>query len=150
MTPYRHSIGLRTLWMGETGDVWRAAPATKRRTIFSNAQQRHDKIGRPHGGSEFDDFLEEHATHPLLRYVFHESMSQWFQTDSDSVSPVLFPSDLRNLIQRQNAIGWRNILRGRFSHEWQRLQNDYDMKHHRKTRYKRTGARWQQKFITVI
>ena len=83
-------------------------------------------------------------------YVFREPMSQWLQTDSDNVSPVLFPLDVRNLIQRQDAIGWRNILRGRISHEWQRLQNAYHMKHRRKTTYKRTGARWQQKFITAI
>lgn len=77
-------------------------------------------------------------------------MTQWLQTASDTVSPVLFPLDVRNLILRQNAIGWRNILRGRFSHEWQRIQNDYFMKHRRKAAYKRTGARWQQKLITVI
>ena len=58
--------------------------------------------------------------------------------------------DVRQLIQSQNSIGWRQILRGRFSVEWQRLQNDYYMRHRRKTGFKRTGERWQQHFIVVI
>ena len=78
-------------------------------------------------------------------------MSQWFNPETpDFVSPVLFPQDVRLLIHRQNAIGWRQILRGRFSKEWERIQNAYYMRHKLKTSFKRTGARWQQQFITVI
>lgn len=40
-------------------------------------------------------------------------------------SPVTFPQEVRILIQRQNAIGWRHVLRGRFSHEWESIQNAY-------------------------
>ena len=68
----------------------------------------------------------------MLQYVFRESMTQqWFQLDTpDIVSPVTFPhQEVRVLIQRQNAIGWRQILRGRFSPEWQRIQNEDYMKH---------------------
>ena len=79
-------------------------------------------------------------------------MSQWFQLDTpDTVSPVTFPSNVRTrLIQHQNAIGWRQILRGRFAMEWQRFQNDYYMKHRRKTKFIRTGDRWQKQFIDTI
>ena len=65
-----------------------------------------------------EEFHESHATHPLLRHLFREAMSQWLQPDTpDTVSPIIFPQDVRRLIQSQNAIGWHQILRGRFSHE---------------------------------
>ena len=100
---------------------------------------------------KIDRFHEEQSTHPLLRYIFREAMSQWFQTDTpDIVSPVPYPSDVRTLIQQQNVIGWRQILRGRFAREWQRIQNAYYMKHRRKTKFKRTGERWQKQFIVTI
>ena len=70
--------------------------------------------------------------------------------DADIVSPVLFPVEVRSLILTQNKIGWRQILRGRFSQEWQRIQNAYYMTHRTKLAFKRTGKRWQQQFISVI
>ena len=96
-------------------------------------------------------FHEAFATHPLLRHLFREAMRQWFAADaSDTVSPVLFPTEVRQLIQSQNAIGWRQILRGRFSLEWQRIQNVYYMQHRKKISFKRTGDRWQKQLIIVI
>jgi hypothetical protein len=78
-------------------------------------------------------------------------MRQWFDADApDSVSPVLFPTEVRELIQSQNSMGWRQILRGRLSVEWQRIQNKYYLQHRRKTAFKRTGERWQQQLIMVI
>ena len=101
--------------------------------------------------TKIDRFHAEHSTHPLLRYVFCEAMSQWFQMElPDIVSPVTFPADVRSLIQHQNAIGWRQILRGRFAADWQQIQNAYYMKHRRKTKFKRTGERWQKQFIATI
>ena len=98
-----------------------------------------------------ESFHEAYQTHPLLRHLFRESLDQWMNPDSpDAVSPVLFPLEVRVLIQKQNNIGWRQILRGRFSREWQRIQNNYYMTHKRKSLFKRTGERWQQQFISVI
>ena len=71
-------------------------------------------------------FHETNATRPiLLRHVFREAVAQWFQVDApdEEVSPILFPQDVHKLIQSQNAIGWRQIFRGRFSLDWQHIQN---------------------------
>ena len=96
-------------------------------------------------------FHESHATHPLLRHVFREAVQQWFHPEEpDIVSPILFPQDVRRLILSQNSIGWRQILRGRFTNEWQTIQNAYYMRHKAKSKYKRTGSQWQKQFITVI
>lgn len=98
-----------------------------------------------------DAFHANFATHPLIRHVFREAMTLWLDPASgDSIPPIFFPQDVRKLIVNQNAIGWRQILRGRFSLEWQRLQNAYYLKHKRKSAYKRTGDCWQQQFIKVI
>jgi hypothetical protein len=98
-----------------------------------------------------ESFHEVHAAHPLLKHLFREAMSQWFEADApDIVSPFLFPPEVRQLILSQNAIGWRQILRGRFSLEWQRIQNAYYMQHRRKLSFKRTRARWQQQLIITI
>ena len=100
---------------------------------------------------KIDAFHLEHGTHPLLRHVFREAMQQWWQSATpDDVSSVLFPVEVRRLIQQQNAIGWRHIFRGRFASEWQRIQNDYYFRHKRKTTYKRTGEIWQKAFVLVI
>ena len=62
-----------------------------------------------------ESFHDAYATHPLLRYLFREAIGQWLDEDTpDIVSPVLFPPDVRQLILSQNAIGWRQIMRGRF------------------------------------
>ena len=100
---------------------------------------------------EVDAFHQNFETHPLLRYVFREGMMAWLDPGADdSISPILFPQEVRRLISSQNAIGWRQIFRGRFSLEWQAIQNEYYLKHKRKSSYKRTGDRWQQQFIKVI
>ena len=106
---------------------------------------------RTHWWEAIESFNDAFATHPLLRHLFRDAMRQWFDKDApDNVSPVLFPPYVRQLIQRQNAIGWRQILRGRFASDWQRIQYEYYMQHRRKTSFKRTGERWQQQFILVI
>jgi hypothetical protein len=97
-------------------------------------------------------FYDTNATHPILRHGFREDVTQWFQVDApDVVSPVLFPEDVWKLIQSQNDIGWRQIFRGRFSQEWQRIQNACCyMKQNNKSECKQTGAERQQQFITTI
>ena len=78
-------------------------------------------------------------------------MRQWMDSSSpDAVSPCLFPTEVRRLIIQQNEIGWRQIVRGRFSTEWERLQNDYYFRHRKKTKYRRTGIMWQKQFMLLV
>ena len=102
-------------------------------------------------GQRVEDFHARQNTYPLLRHVFREAMHQWMDNASpDAVSPCLFPMEVRRLIIQQNEIGWRQIVRGRFSTEWERLQNDYYNRHRKKTRYRRTGTMWQKQLILLI
>ena len=102
--------------------------------------------------AKLDAFHSEHGTHPLLRYVLREAITQWFQPGApEKLSTIVFPQEVRNLIQQQNAIGWRQIFRGRFSGKWQRLQNAYYFRHNKKkSAFKRTGERWQKTLVLVI
>ena len=38
--------------------------------------------------------------------------------------PHIFPAQYRDLIKQQNAIGWLNFIRGRWSKEWAKLQHE--------------------------
>ena len=96
-------------------------------------------------------FHAEHGTHPLLRHVFREAVLQWFNPGLPvEVSSIVFPREVRLLIQQQNAIGWPQIFRGRFTSKWQKIQNVYYLRHEQKSAFKRTGEMWQKTFILVI
>jgi hypothetical protein len=100
---------------------------------------------------KIESFHERHNTSPLLRHVFREAMRQWMDAAiTDVVAPCLFPPEVRSLILQQNDIGWRQILRGRFTNEWQRIQNDYYFRHRSKAKFRRTGIMWQKQFILTI
>ena len=74
------------------------------------------------------------------------------QSDEDVViSPILYPSDVQELIIQQNATGWRQIFSGRFSIEWSRIQQEYYSRHRTKPGIKsRDGLQWQVKLTIVI
>ena len=101
--------------------------------------------------SELDRFHAKANTSPILRHIFKEAITQWFDDCSpDIVSPIFFPEETRRLIYQQNQIGWRQIFNGRFSTEWTRLQDEYYYRHRNHTKYRRTGIQWQKNLITVI
>ena len=101
--------------------------------------------------NRIETFHVQHHTHPLLRHVLREAMTQWFNPEApDTVSPCLFPADVRRLIIQQNEIGWRHLLRGRFSNEWQRIQNDYYYRYRNKAKFRRTGIMWQKQLILTM
>jgi hypothetical protein len=67
------------------------------------------------------------------------------------VDLALYSSTLRRLINQQNAIGWQELFRGRFSQEWARLQRDYYWQHQNSLpTSKMTGLRWQVKIIRKL
>ena len=68
------------------------------------------------------------------------------------VSPLLFHKDVRVVIGQQNSIGWRQIINGRFTVEWSRLQDDHyaRMRFQQGTDDRRSGHRWQIKLIRMM
>ena len=90
-------------------------------------------------------------TSPLLPHVFSEAIQQCFDPQCpDTLSPVVFPRDVRRLIYQQHQLGWRHIFIGCFSEEWVRIQVEYYYRNRKHVKYCRTGNKWQHKFITLI
>jgi hypothetical protein len=102
------------------------------------------------------DFHDKEETSPLLRNLWNESMQDWIAMNDEEhefqASPILFHNDVRAVIRQQNLIGWRQLIKGRFSNEWSKLQVDHyaRMRSRRGTPDKRSGHRWQIKLIRLI
>jgi hypothetical protein len=95
-------------------------------------------------------FFQDTNTDPALTELALSVVEQWFADDSDlQLDPLLYPATVTSLIQEQNSIGWGQIFSGRFSNEWSGIQ---DSTYRRAPpapdgKQKRTGTRWQAKFI---
>jgi hypothetical protein len=52
-------------------------------------------------------------TSPLPRHVWREAMELWLavaESTDIKLSPILFPTEVRQVIIQQNAIGWHQIF----------------------------------------
>lgn len=98
-------------------------------------------------------FHAKEDTHPLLRNLWNQAMSDWMITSEENVfrvSPILFPNDVRAVICQQNSIGRRQLINGRFSVEWSRLEDDRyaRLRVQRGIDDRRSGHRWQIQLIS--
>ena len=89
---------------------------------------------------------------PLLIYALRSALEDWFQSARDNeVRPILHPTDVRQLVTQQNAIGWRQLFNGRFSVKWAKLQHAYHYKHRTEAgNQRRDGTQWQVKLIVFM
>jgi hypothetical protein len=72
-------------------------------------------------------------------------------TDSDYVMPTEDKEAcFARLVDSQNAIGWMQLLRGRFSLHWIQLQQAHIDQEEEISSKKFTGARWLKKVINLI
>ena len=104
--------------------------------------------------TRLNNFHDQEKTSPLIRHLLQEALLQWLQSeDNTTVSPIFYPTELREVIIQQNAIDWCQIFNGRFSNEWSIRQEAYYRRVVPKTngtKAQRTGARWQRQLILVI
>ena len=133
------------------------------------AEENRDHILRcPHGErgrwqttfmAKMEEFHEQENTSPLIRNLWREVIELWFAAEAQDdiqVSPILFPSDVRQVILQQNAICWRQIFNGRFAIAWAAVQDDYLARSAPHTNRKadtqkvKKGKHWQQRFILAI
>ena len=103
-----------------------------------------------------NEFHAKEGTNPLHRNLWNEIMRDWIASCEDTefqASPMLFHKDVRTLIRHQNRrIGWRQLINGRLSVEWSRLQDDHyvRIRSQRGMSDKHRGHRWQIKLILLI
>jgi hypothetical protein len=102
------------------------------------------------------EFHTKHDTAPDLQQLWEVAMDQWLNAPEGDIvfNSTLFPDAARPLVEQQNRIGWRQVLNGRFSSEWRRLQDQHYLLVRRRThegkKDKQTGQWWQRSFILFI
>jgi exonuclease III len=97
-------------------------------------------------------FFQENETAQELMELALSIFELWFQTEETlQIDPQYYPARVTTLIHEQNAIGWRQLFNGRFSKEWSRIQDEsYGRNRPPPGKQKRTGMRWQTRFILKI
>lgn len=70
------------------------------------------------------DSCKQSTTHPGLQSLLLQGINTWLH-GQDQVDPRGYPLEIEEVARSQNSIGWRHILRGRWSHLWSRVQSRY-------------------------
>jgi hypothetical protein len=98
-------------------------------------------------------------THPELRQILITALTLWITwTDEEQdyqhtidTNNFTSPQMVRLLVTQQNAIGWDQILLGRFSILWSDIQDDYYATTiNNKDSRRRSGDQWQQAIIGEV
>ena len=79
---------------------WRVA------TLASLAALRHDR------------------SDPILKHLIQDGLSR-FHEGIIHIDETLYPARYQPLIQQQNSLGWDQLYRGRWSHQWSELHTAY-------------------------
>jgi hypothetical protein len=115
------------------------------RTHFLRCKERsqwHDDLH-----IELQIFLDQNNTRPALADILQDSLHCWLADHPVVLSgyPTLFTS----LIEKQNAVGWDQLLLGRFVLEWKELQEDYLSTLSKRDKHQ-TGTTWVTQVNTII
>ena len=98
------------------------------------------------------EFFQVTNTAPVLTELALSVFEKWFIAEEElSLDPQAYLAQVARLIEEQNVIGWRHIFNGRFSLEWSAIQEAYYARAPPiEGQQKRTGLRWQTKWICKI
>jgi hypothetical protein len=83
---------------------------------------------------------------PVLVDILREGLLRYFRSEQIDSSP--YPPRYQRLLKQQLAIGWFNLLRGKFSEEWNYLQTQYCVRHHRTMSHKQ--RQWLPKLLRTM
>jgi hypothetical protein len=101
------------------------------------------------------EFHDKVDTYPLIWQALNESIQSWMNATDDveyCVNATIYQNNVRLAIRQQNEMGWRQVINGRFSIEWSRIQDDYYARSRtqKQNNDRRSGHRWQIKLIHLI
>ena len=97
-------------------------------------------------------FFQDSQTAPVLQELALSAFEKRFiATEDVLLDPNEYPAQVAGIIIGQNAIGWQQLFNGRFSNEWSKVQDaTYKRSQPPEGQQKRTGDRWQVRFIIKI
>ena len=81
---------------------------------------------------------------PILLDVLRDGIQRWL-TDQPPIPIADYPFKYSSLIVNQTNIGWSHLFRGRWSHHWKRLHNEYAT-NKGATGEEADGTRWVRQF----
>jgi hypothetical protein len=83
---------------------------------------------------------------PVLLDILREGLLQFFR--ASHLDPTDYPHRYQRLLKQQQAIGWNNLLRGKFSEDWRYLQDQYCHSHHIQMTHKQ--RQWLTKLLRTM
>jgi exonuclease III len=83
---------------------------------------------------------------PVLLDILREGLLQFFR--ASSLDPTLYSPRYQRLLKQQQAIGWNNLLRGKFSADWRYLQEQHCHRHHIKMT--NSQRQWLSKLLRTM
>jgi hypothetical protein len=90
------------------------------------------------GMSSLADYLTDSNTHPGILQAVLDNLQAW-RCGCTSRSETDNP-DIASAVASQNTIGWKNMLKGLLSKQWQQLQQ----RHYNRDRRKKSARKWAQ------
>ena len=93
---------------------------------------------------------EKLGTRPALKRVLLAGINGWLDSNNNAfvLDPAQFHFELKQVIAKQNQIGWNQFFLGRFCWEWSDVQDAYyAVQRAQGKKNKHTGARWQTAII---
>ena len=86
--------------------------------------------------------------------LLRDGLLGWLASDDPlryQLEDAIYDDEFTRLITQQNQIGWHNIFLGRFSGEWEMLQeNHYRTQPNYNSKKSPRGSRWQVAIIGTI
>lgn len=99
------------------------------------------------------DFCVESKTHHDIQQLLLQVLEQWIVAEDVTVNNDAYSEEIQHISEKQQTIGWNQLLRGRFGNGWCEFQaQHYQRLYHgrRSTSARWTGERWQVSLITTI
>lgn len=99
--------------------------------------------------NELTTYCQESQTYPPLQQLLISVLRSWLNGEDDPYpNSSQYPEDVRGLIRRQQRIGWRHLLQGRFAVDWGHLQSSYHERAFPSHQY--SSEKWQVGLILKI
>jgi hypothetical protein len=88
-------------------------------------------------------------TDPVLLDILMEGLHAWLHTN-DAPSPNLHPAAYRRLVRKQTTLRWQQLLNGRWTTKWARLQERFVLRSYDPVPANLAGTKWTSIFIDIL